>query len=110
MGLPTLYNKENLEDHLNAMTSSSSMQRRSMCAIWSVSFDRIDSLAFGRMPGDSCESIGEEEEEEEDSNENEATSADDDQSPEARVSYYKLTSWLAKRHKRVCPSVGPQRF
>ena len=44
--------------------------------------------ALGRMPGDSCESIGEEEEEEEeeeDSNENEGTSAEDDQSPEGRV-------------------------
>ena len=43
--------------------------------------------ALGRMPGDSCESIGEEEEEEEeDSNENEGTSAEDEQSPEGQVS------------------------
>ena len=55
-----------------------------------VTFKPLVSIALGRMPGDSCESIGEEEEEEEeeDSNENEATSVDDDQSPEARVCFF----------------------
>ena len=51
--------------------------------------------ALGRMPGDSCDSIGEEEEEEgEDSNENEETSAEDDQSPEGRVIFLSYCSFV----------------